>query len=111
MLVQDQFGQQTLRVVRSGQMLCVPSEKDGVASSLGIDHYKCYGARTKRGTPAFTRLDVNLRDQYQTRLTQLAESVRTVVEHGDQRREGRERLVAADVRRRFVATDVLFTGL
>lgn len=32
-----------------------------------LDHFECYGARTKRGTPRFTRRTVDLVDEFETR--------------------------------------------
>jgi EGF domain-containing protein len=60
---QDQFGALTLEV-KNPATLCVPSEKDGVASSLNINHFECYTAHTKAGTPAFQKRNVTLVDQY-----------------------------------------------
>jgi hypothetical protein len=42
-LVTNQFGEQTLKV-DEGELLCTPSEKNGVASELLLDHFKCYHA-------------------------------------------------------------------
>src|SRR5439155_4105969 len=46
----NQLGTQSFALTKV-RTLCVPSEKDGVASALGIDHFECY--RAVRGTPAF----------------------------------------------------------
>ena len=67
-LVDDQFGQLTLRL-RRAVSLCVPAEKNGVVSPLNIDSYKCYDARVKRGTPRFQRVDVHLADQFEKKDT------------------------------------------
>jgi hypothetical protein len=40
----------------------VPSEADGVASALGIDHVDCY--RASRATPRLTPRSVTLADQW-----------------------------------------------
>ena len=41
--ISNQFGEQTLEV-EEAELLFVPSEKDGQASALNIDHFKCYEA-------------------------------------------------------------------
>jgi hypothetical protein len=43
-LVEDQFGRLILSVEKA-QTLCVPSEKDHVASELNLDHFQCYKAK------------------------------------------------------------------
>jgi hypothetical protein len=45
--------------------VCVPSEADGVASALGIDHFDCY--RAARATPRLSPRAVTLVDQWGTR--------------------------------------------
>jgi hypothetical protein len=62
-VVENQFGQQNLTVTRPNT-LCVPAEKDMVPSDLNINHFKCYKARTTRGTPAFTPREVEVSDQF-----------------------------------------------
>lgn len=63
--VWNQFGAQRLKVRKPWQ-LCVPSEKNGVASALGIDHYRCYKAKfADRET--FGPRTVTLADQFQTK--------------------------------------------
>jgi hypothetical protein len=69
-LVDNQFGQQTLTVSRA-QSLCLPSEKDLVPSTLNLDHFKCYQAKIKKGTPVFTPRTVTLADQYETKTTRV----------------------------------------
>jgi hypothetical protein len=63
--IQNQFGTLTLEV-KNPAILCVPSEKDGVMSSLNINHFECYTANTKAGTPAFQKRNVTLVDQYKS---------------------------------------------
>jgi len=65
-VVENQFGQQTLTVLRP-YSLCVPAEKDGVPSELSIDHMKCY--RVAQGPPKFPQLQVDLDDQFETKVT------------------------------------------
>jgi hypothetical protein len=62
----NQFGEETLSVTGrlGGRQLCVPSEKDGVPSKLKVDHFKCYQAQTKAGTPPFVPVQVSLVDQF-----------------------------------------------
>jgi len=67
-MVENQFGQQTLLVVRP-RSLCVPAEKDDVPSPLNMNHYKCYKTRPAPGTPKFQKLEVNLADQFETKQT------------------------------------------
>jgi acyl-homoserine lactone acylase PvdQ len=64
--VTNQLGVQTFGLTKI-RSVCVPSEKDGVASALGIDHFACYRARA--GAPAFVPLTVTLADQYETKNT------------------------------------------
>lgn len=65
-VVTNQFGQQTLNVVKP-QQLCLPAIKNGVPSALDIDHFKCYRARGKRGTPTFAPRTVTVADQFEIR--------------------------------------------
>jgi acyl-homoserine lactone acylase PvdQ len=62
----NQLGVQSFGLTKV-RTLCVPSEKDGVASALGIDHFECY--RAVRGTPPFVPRTVTLADQYETKNT------------------------------------------
>jgi hypothetical protein len=62
-LVRNQFGDQRLVVAKPG-LLCVPSEKNGEASRLALDHFRCYRAKVRRkGVP---RRVVALQDQFGT---------------------------------------------
>ena len=70
--VSNQFGEQKLTLVRP-ESLCVPAEKDGVASALAIDHFKCYQVERTIGTPPFKFRTVVLQDQFESKIT----SVRT----------------------------------
>ncbi len=38
--------------------------KDGVASDLNLEHFKCYKVKTAIGTPKFARREVTLVDQF-----------------------------------------------
>jgi acyl-homoserine lactone acylase PvdQ len=60
--VADQFGAATMTLSRT-RTLCVPSTKDGVASALNLDHYRCY--RAQRPAPRFVRRTVTLDDQFE----------------------------------------------
>ncbi|HJQ84215.1 MAG TPA: penicillin acylase family protein [Candidatus Binatia bacterium] len=62
----NQFGAQSVALGKL-RTLCVPSETDGVASALGIDHYQCYRARS--GAPAFTPRTLTLADAFETKST------------------------------------------
>jgi hypothetical protein len=57
----NQFGAQTFGLTRA-RTLCIPSEVNGVASALGIDHFACY--RAVNGTPLFVPQTVTVADQY-----------------------------------------------
>jgi hypothetical protein len=65
-LVRNQFGDQTLTVLRP-ESLCNPAEKNGVASQLGINHFKCY----RVAGPGFAQLTVSVADQFETQSTTL----------------------------------------
>jgi hypothetical protein len=58
------FGIQNLSVVKA-RTLCVPSTKDGVPSSLGLDPFKCY--RAQRVVPRLASRDLELSDQFETK--------------------------------------------
>jgi hypothetical protein len=64
--VSNQFGAQAL-TLRRARTLCVPTEKDGIASPLDLDAFKCY--RATRGTPRFVRQTVGVADQFETKQT------------------------------------------
>ena len=49
--------------------LCVPAEKDGVASTLDVNHHKCYRAQIPEGEPRFLNRFVSLADQFETKQT------------------------------------------
>jgi cysteine-rich repeat protein len=72
--VQDQFCALTLSVT-APDTLCVPSEKDGVASALKLDHFKCYAAKIAPKTPKFASRDVTLTDQYETKVVTVLKPV------------------------------------
>lgn len=61
--VTDAFGTLTLDVQKALQ-LCLPAEKNGVASGLGNDPVHCWKARVARGTAKFTARSVALTDQF-----------------------------------------------
>lgn len=65
-IVRNQFGEQHLRVRRPFR-LCVPSIRNGVPSTLGIDHFRCYKARFKVDSPLFVERVVKLTDADGTR--------------------------------------------
>ena len=64
-LIRNQFGDQMVRVQKPLQ-LCLPSEKDGVPSTLQIDHFRCYKARLIGGS-TFVERDVTLADQFENK--------------------------------------------
>ena len=66
-VVQNQFGEQNLTVVKADS-LCVPAEKDLVPSELNINHFKCYKVRTTQRTPAFTPRNVSVADQFEDKM-------------------------------------------
>jgi hypothetical protein len=57
----NELASQTLGLTRL-RTVCVPSEADGVPSTLGIDHFDCY--RASHATPRFTPRSVVLADQW-----------------------------------------------
>lgn len=61
--VTDAFGALTLDVQKAIQ-LCLPAEKDGVASELGDAPVHCWKARVAPGTTKFTARSVALADQF-----------------------------------------------
>jgi cysteine-rich repeat protein len=65
--VGNQFGTVQLRATKAG-LLCVPSEANGVPSSLLIDHVKCYKASDLKN-PKFTPLTATLADAFESKLT------------------------------------------
>src|SRR5207249_5489872 len=65
-VISNQFGSET-SLVKAPRRLCVPSKRDGVASALNLDHYKCY--REGRATPPFQRRAVTLVDDYESKAT------------------------------------------
>jgi hypothetical protein len=65
-VISNQFGSET-SLVKAPRRLCVPSKRDGVASALNLDHYKCY--REGRATPPFQRRPVTLVDDYESKAT------------------------------------------
>ena len=59
-------GTESLELV-GPETLCLPSEMDGIASALAIDHFKCYAARPPAGpgSPASPRsIVVELEDEF-----------------------------------------------
>jgi hypothetical protein len=66
--VDNQFGAQSLYLPGRAD-LCVPAEKDGVASTLDVNHYKCYRAQVPEGEPRFLNRFVFLQDQFEGKQT------------------------------------------
>ena len=65
-MVDNQFGQQTLRVV-SPETLCNPAIKDGVPTTAVMNHFKCYRVRGR----GFTERTVSVADQFETKMTRV----------------------------------------
>jgi hypothetical protein len=65
-LVQNQFGDQTLRVIRP-ETLCLPAGKNGVTPATETDHFKCYKVRGK----GFTERTVTAADQFESKTTRV----------------------------------------
>jgi hypothetical protein len=65
-LVRNQFGDQTVTVVRP-ESLCNPADKDGIARQTHGNHFKCYRVQA----PSFTTRTVNVADQFETQSTTL----------------------------------------
>ena len=68
--VTNQFGEQSLVTIRH-ESLCVPAEKNDVASDLEVDRFKCYRVVQERGTPRFTPREVTLADQFENKVTEV----------------------------------------
>ena len=79
----NQFGSLQLKATKSSS-LCVPSEKNGVASNLDIDHFKCYAATDSQHRSG--RRNMSLSDQFEAKNTTVVEEAGHVVQPG-----GRER--------------------
>src|SRR4029450_894730 len=67
--VDNQFGAAQSLELTGRADLCVPAEKDGVASTLDVNHYKCYRAQIPEGQPAFLNRFVFLQDQFEGKQT------------------------------------------
>jgi hypothetical protein len=67
-MVANQFGTEDVSVQKAAT-LCVPSTADGVPSALNLDHFKCYQAKTRKGTAKFEGQDVTLADQFESKET------------------------------------------
>jgi len=67
--VGNQFGAAQSLELTGRADLCVPAEKDGVASTLDVNHYKCYRAQIAEGQPAFLNRFVFLQDQFEGKQT------------------------------------------
>jgi hypothetical protein len=74
-VVENQFGEQALTVVRPFE-LCVPAIKDCIAdcddllACPDLSHFKCYKVRQARGAPRFQEIGgVRLVDQFEDKLT------------------------------------------
>src|SRR5438552_18864144 len=61
-VISNQFGSET-SLVGSPRRLCVPAERNGVASSLNLDHFKFY--RAGRAMPTLLRRAVTHVDDYE----------------------------------------------
>ena len=82
--VANQLGVQAFGLTRV-RSVCVPSELEGVASVLGIDHFQCY--RANHGAPPLAQRAVMLGDQYETKNT-LVRTPDTVCTPVDKNGEG-----------------------
>jgi hypothetical protein len=69
-IVVDQFGTEELTLGKP-RTLCVPATKDGQPSILDLDHFKCYDAKTRPGTPKFQPQTVTLVDQFEAKDTKV----------------------------------------
>jgi hypothetical protein len=73
-LVENQFGKQVL-VATKPDTLCTPAEKDGIGSNLDGDRMKCYRVVQKDGPRDFQPRVVTLKDQFETKETQVIKPV------------------------------------
>ena len=94
----DEFGSRTLGVQRA-RTLCVPSAQDGVASTLSIDHFKCYKAG--KAAPRFTKRIATLADVFETKVTTVVKPqvfCDAVDKNGEGVRDANARLVCYKIR-------------
>ena len=61
----NQFGFEDLEL-KKAKLLCAPSEKNGKAADLNINHFKCYQGKNPTAGPAFRPTTVTLTDQFET---------------------------------------------
>jgi cysteine-rich repeat protein len=69
-IVNNRFGTQTLMLMRP-KVLCSPAEVPPVPSAGNIDHFKCYAAKTKKGSNPFKRRRLSVADLFETKTTQV----------------------------------------
>ncbi len=65
-LTTDRFGGLALRLGRAST-LCLPAGADGGPVAAGLDHFKCYPAKLRKGTPAFVARTVTVTDRFETK--------------------------------------------
>ncbi|MGH7785486.1 MAG: TIM-barrel domain-containing protein [Candidatus Binatia bacterium] len=66
--VANRFGVTSMRLTKPAS-LCAPSELDGQASALNLDHYTCYKAKLDGGT--FARTDLPIADAFESKTSRL----------------------------------------
>jgi hypothetical protein len=67
-LVQNQFGEQVLTVLRP-ETYCVPASKNSVPVAQPFDRMKCYQVKQTAGEHAFPAVNVSLTDQFESKDT------------------------------------------
>jgi hypothetical protein len=68
--VTNDFGFDVLQLVKPGPT-CVPSELGGIDSDLERDHFRCYRAKTAKGSPKFDAVTAALADTLLTTGTEI----------------------------------------
>jgi cysteine-rich repeat protein len=69
-VVNNRFGTQTLTLTKA-KALCTPAEVPPVPSVGGIDHFKCYVAKAKKGSPEFKKHRITVADLFETKNTRV----------------------------------------
>jgi hypothetical protein len=110
--VTNQFGTLRLRA-RKAALFCDPSEKNGVYSTLKLNHFKCYKVRDLK-QPKFQPLNVTLSDQFEgtTTLVKKPAFLCNPVQYGNFFRDPRNHLTCYKIKdvASFAGTNVQVVG-
>jgi cysteine-rich repeat protein len=69
-VVNNRFGTQTLMLTRP-KALCSPAEVPPVPAAGNLDHFKCYAAKTAKGSTPFKQRRLSVADLFETKATQV----------------------------------------